>query len=631
MSDATGGTPPPPLPSLPQLRLDELLEELQARLDTARTVQSRMHGLLEAVLGVGRTLELSTVLRRIVEAAVVLADAEYGALGIVESGVRLSDFLPVGISERDAARIGPLPSGHGILGELIRHPEPLRLADLTQHPASHGFPPHHPPMRTFLGVPIRVREEVFGNLYLTEKRGGVPFDADDEAVLTTLAVAAGVAIDNARLYRESVRRERRLEALGEITRALLTGRGAQEVLDLIADRAREVMEADASAVLLPTGDGETLVVKAAHGQDAAAVTGTAVPAHGSLAGLAARTGQPAVSADVRSDPRAHALPGPRAHQGPVIAVPLPVDERASGALRLSRSAGRTPFTDAEVELLSGFAAQATLALELGRHRAESEKLALLDDRDRIARDLHDLAIQRLFATGMTLQSAGRLIDRPEAADRVGRAVDDLDETIKIIRTTIFALRTEHDRTDAPPTVRRRVLDVVTTAAESLGFMPSLRMDGPVDTDVPEEVADHLLAVLTEALSNIARHADARRVDVALDVGEETVLSVTDDGVGLSGAPGGGGLDNMRSRAALLGGTFELTVPTAGGTGVVWRVPTTRAQTNRRTGPGRAAPPPQGRPDRKPPTSRQETAVPPPEREGRPDAASGHGEDRPREP
>uniref|UniRef100_UPI001C26A123 GAF domain-containing protein n=1 Tax=Streptomyces sp. AC495_CC817 TaxID=2823900 RepID=UPI001C26A123 len=203
---------------LPQLRLDELLGELQARLDAARGTRDRVHSLLEAVLSVGRELELEQALRGIVEAAAVLVDAEYAALGVIgPDGKRLSAFHTVGVSEERIALIGPYPEGHGILGELISRPEPLRLADLSEHPASYGFPPNHPPMHSFLGVPIRVREQVFGNLYLTEKRGGARFDEEDESVLSTLAVAAGVAIDNARLYEESRLRERWLRANAEIT------------------------------------------------------------------------------------------------------------------------------------------------------------------------------------------------------------------------------------------------------------------------------------------------------------------------------------------------------------------------------------------------------------------------------
>ncbi|WP_187438888.1 GAF domain-containing protein [Streptomyces sp. sk2.1] len=518
------------------------------------------------------------------------------ALPFFGDGQKLLEFLPVGISEQLAAEIGQTPCGRGILGELIHRPEPLRLTDLSSHPRSFGFPPHHPPMRTFLGVPVRVRDEVFGNLYLTEKRGGAGFDADDEAVLTTLSIAAGVAIDNARMYDESRRRERRLEALGEITRTLLSGTDADEVLHLIAERAMEVAGADRAAILLPSppsaGSADAadarLTVAVAHGKDAGRVTGLSVPARGSLAGLAARTGTPVHCADVRTDPRAHPFgDGTEEGLGPVVTVPLRVDTGASGALRLGRPVDRPPFDDTEIALVSGFADQAAIALELARRRAESEELAVMHDRDRIARDLHDLAIQRLFATGMTLQSTTRAIaDRPDAAERVSRAVDDLDTTIRIIRSTIFDLRTAERAGRGG--LRHRMAETARTAAHALGFQPSLRIDGPVDTTVPDELAEHLVAVAAEAVSNASRHARATRIAIELSADEVVTLTVTDNGVGLrdgvvaaagagpaAGGPAAGrpgGLANMRTRAELCGGSLAVERPVDGGTRIVWCAP-----------------------------------------------------------
>lgn len=542
-------------------------------------VPERMHGLLTAVMDLGRDLELPQVLMSIVEAAVSLTDAEYGALGVIGDGAQLSRFLPVGMADELAARIGPAPCGHGILGELIRNPAPLRLDDLARHPSSFGFPAHHPPMRTFLGAPIRVRDEVFGNIYLTEKRGGRAFDADDEAVLTTLSMAAGVAIDNARLYRDSQRRERRLEALGEITRALLAGTATDEVLRLIARRAMEVADADLATVLLPSGPAGDLTVQVAHGDTAKLVRGAVLPAAGSLAGLAARARGPVVTTDVRTDPRALPLGGAaggaadRAH-GPVVAVPLPVDDAVCGALRLSRKAGRQGFDAAETQLISGFADQAAIALELARRRAESEELVVLHDRDRIARDLHDVAIQRLFATGMTLQSATRTIEDTGAAERVSRAVNDLDATIQIIRSTILQLRTADDDRSGPA-LRRRLAETTQLAAQHLGFAPSLRITGPVDSTVPEALAEHVLAVAAEALSNAARHARASRVDVVLavpDPADRLVLTVTDDGAGLGLARPTGGLLNMGARAEQCRGSLRVDVPDEGGTRITWSAP-----------------------------------------------------------
>src|SRR4051794_16220457 len=272
---------------LPQLRLDELLEELQARLDAARGTRDRVHSLLEAVLSVGRELDLEQALHSIVEAAGVLVDAEYAALGVIgPDGRRLSAFHTVGVTEEQIARIGPFPEGHGILGELIRHPEPLRLTKISEHPSSYGFPPNHPPMNSFLGVPIRVRDQVFGNLYLTEKRGGAQFDEDDEAVLATLAVAAGVAVDNARLFEESPLRESGLQASAGGHPGLLSGAGRGEVLGLIAGRGREITGAALAVVAVPMDDTDSLTVELAIGQEAEVHRGLVLPVDDSLIGRA---------------------------------------------------------------------------------------------------------------------------------------------------------------------------------------------------------------------------------------------------------------------------------------------------------------------------------------------------------
>ncbi|MEU9077005.1 GAF domain-containing sensor histidine kinase [Kitasatospora sp. NPDC004745] len=558
---------------IPQLRLDELLEELQARIDAARGTRDRVHSLLEAVLSVGRELELTQVLRRIVEAAAVLVDARYAALGVIgPDGETLSQFLTVGMSDEQIQRIGPYPTGRGLLGELIRHPEPLRMMDLAEHPSSVGCPAQHPVMRAFLGVPVRVREEVFGNLYLTDKRSGEEFDTDDESVISTLAVAAGVAIDNARLYEEAQRQQRWLGTSAEITRGLLSGGDRSEVVELIARRAREITCAELADVSVPVPGTGTVRVELALGGDTAGRQGLDVPLEGTLAGEACAQGSPAATADLAGDPRF--TEGPRLYDGlgPAVAVPLgraggPVD----GVLLLARRTGEAAFTDREIGPLLGFADQAALALELAERRRDAEQLAMLEDRDRIARDLHDLAIQRLFATGMTLQSAARFIEHPGASDRVLRAVGDLDETIKIIRSTIFGLRAREEK--GVQGLRARVVRVAEEAQAGLGFPPRLSMEGLLDTDVPAEVADHVVAVLGEALSNAARHARAGRIEVVLQAtGSRVVLTVQDDGVGIPEQGRRSGLRNLAERAETLGGVFELVSPEAGGTRLSWSVP-----------------------------------------------------------
>ncbi|MEU1285940.1 GAF domain-containing protein [Kitasatospora sp. NPDC005856] len=562
---------------MPRLRLDELLEELQWRIDAARGTQNRVHSLLEAVLAVGRELDLSQALHRIVEAAADLVDARYGALGVIgPDGHTLSQFLTVGLTDGEIAEIGPPPSGRGILGELIREPQPLRCPVLSDHPASVGFPPNHPPMHTFLGVPVRVHGEVFGNLYLTDKRGGLDFDEDDEAVIATLAVAAGVAIDNARLYEEAQLRQRWLRASTEITRSLLSGAPRLEVVELIARRAREISGAELADVSValagPEERAEELTVEVALGGTPSARLGVTVPVDGTLSGAAYASGSPATSDELACDTRFPAGPAGRFDGlGAAVAVPLGTGAGyGRGVLLLARAQGRPAFGPEETGPLLGFADQAALALELAERRRDAEQLNLLEDRDRIARDLHDLAIQRLFATGMTLQSAGRLIESEAAADRVARAVADLDETIKIIRSTIFGLRA-HSEPDRG--LRARATRVVTDAQGTLGFAPRLSMEGLLDTDVPQELAGHVVAVLAEALSNAARHARASRVEVTLRaLAGRVALTVTDDGVGVPEGGRRSGLRNLAERADRVGGTFTVDPAEGGGTRLAWEAP-----------------------------------------------------------
>jgi GAF domain-containing protein len=523
---------------LPHLRLDDLLDELQGRLQAARGTRDRVHSLLEAVLSVGRELDLEQVLRGVVESATVLVDARYGALGVLTpDGVGLSSFYMVGVDEERIAQIASFPAGHGILGQLVRHPEPLRLDRLSDHPESFGFPVNHPPMESFLGVPIRVRDQVFGNLYLTEKGNGQAFDEEDVAVLSTLAVAAGVAIENARLYEESLLRRRLLRAGAEITRSLMSGSDRGEALALIAEQAHEVTGAQIAVVAVPVEGTGSLVLELAFGEGAEEYRGLVLAQDDSLIGRAFATGDPVVVHDVSRDEKALSALPRTAGMGPAVALPIGsgvADVR--GVVLLVRETGRTAFNATEIESLQGFAAQAAVAIELADRRREAEQIAMLQDRDRIARDLHDLAIQRLFATGMTLQSAGRFIDRPEASERVLQAVDDLDETIKIIRSTIFGLRSRDGLTGAG--LRSRVVRTVAEAARELGFTPSVRTDGLVDNDVPAALGDHVVDVLSEALTDVARHAGAGRADVVLETsGGQVTLTVTHDGA--DGAEPGG--------------------------------------------------------------------------------------------
>jgi signal transduction histidine kinase len=550
------------------MRLDELLSELQTRLEAVLVTRDRVHGLLDAVVSLGSDLDLETVLHRIVETATTLVDASYGALGVIGADNTLVRFVPVGLTEEEIARIEHWPHGLGLLGLLIKEPRTLRLAHISQHSESYGFPPGHPPMGSFLGVPVRVRDEVFGNLYLTEKRGGGEFDDEDEAIVVALATAAGVAIENARLYEETRRRESWLEASSEVTTRLLSGAEPQEVLALMARRAREMAGADVVALLLPGEDVDTFRLVLEDGQDEKHYTTGEVV--GSLAGRAFVNGEPLmVDSPAESDVLiafAQSVP-----VGPVAAVPFGVPGAVRGVLSLGKRPGRIPYSHSELRTLHAFAGQAAVALELAETRKDAERLGLLEDRDRIAKDLHDVVIQRLFAVAMTLMSAVRLVEHPEGSSRLQSAIDELDNTIRQIRSTIFALQTPREQ--GTPSLRAQIVDVVEAARGHLGFMPGLSMEGQLDNGVPAQVAEHLSAVLREALSNVVRHAKASRADVTARTHEGWLtLVVEDNGVGVPAEGRRSGLRNLEERADRLGGSFDVTSRESGGTRLHWRVP-----------------------------------------------------------
>ncbi|WP_415953855.1 GAF domain-containing protein [Streptomyces sp. KLOTTS4A1] len=555
------------------MRLDELLDGLQAQVEQVRATRDRVHTLLDAVLSIGTDLDLDVVLRRITESAVTLVDAQYGALGVLGDEGKIRQFITVGMDEGTIKTIGHYPEGQGILGLLIKEPEPLRLADLGRHPDSVGFPAGHPPMTTFLGAPVRVRDQVFGNLYLTDKRGGGEFDDDDEAVLRTLAAAAGVAIDNARLYEDTRRREQWLAASSELTRSMLSGTDTSQVLHQITVTVRALSGADLVTLAVPFDGGDELVIEAAEGEGAEQLHGLILPAATPAAEVYRSNRQVSGSA-LSQEQQAGGGPAARIDLGPGFLLPLGGAEHVRGVLQVANMAGGAEFTEATMTMVSGFADQAALALEIAEHRREAEHLLVLSDRDRIARDLHDLAIQRLFASGLTLNSVlGRLSDRPQVAERVRRVVDDLDDTIKTVRGTIYALR-ESDRADSGGGLRGNILAETDQAATVLGFTPALRMTGLLDTDVPLSHAEQLLAVLRETLANAARHAHATAVEVTAETdGSRLRLRVADNGRGFDPAvTRRSGLDNLRERATGLGGSFTLTPNEPTGTIAAWTVP-----------------------------------------------------------
>lgn len=538
----------------------------------------RVPRLLEAMRSVGSGLELHSTLDRICETAADLTDARYAAIGVVtEAGHGLADFVFHGADQGTAERIGRLPDGHkGLLGALVHEPDPVRLTDLADDPRSCGFPAGHPPMRSFLGVPITVQGEIFGNLYLAEKHGGGAFGDDDLNMVRVLATEAGIAIGNARLYEAAKQRERWIDGSVAVTTALLAGGDAEDALQVVAEQARRLSGSAAGIVLLPAEDGGLEIVAVASEHPSKAL-GVVVPPESQVV-AELREGEPVFVEDAATDPRM--LTDLAGAYGPVMLLPLQSDGRVVGALVTPRRRGERPFSASERTLAAQFASQAALALMMAEAQRDRERLAVYEDRDRIARDLHDLVIQRLFATGMMLESAQRRSNVPEVQRGVGKAVDELDITIQEIRTAIFAL--QQGPAEVPSGLRTRVLREINMAAVPLGFKPGHRFTGPVDTVVGELTGKNLIAALREALSNAFRHAGASRIDVSVDAtvvlpdGRPGVrLSVADDGVGIPEGGRRSGLRNLKRRAESLGGASWYGPGLGehgGGTTVVWQVP-----------------------------------------------------------
>ncbi|MER7620384.1 GAF domain-containing protein [Streptomyces sp. NPDC126503] len=568
----TADVPDVPDPLESATRATRSLQGLSTEL-TARVPQ-----LLEAMRSVGTGLELHSTLDRICETAAELADARYAAIGVVdEEGDGLSDFVTHGVDEATARRVGRRPDGHaGLLGALIREPRTIRLTDLTADPRAAGFPAGHPPMRTFLGVPIRVQGEIFGNLYLAEKRGGGPFDDDDAHMVRVLATEAGIAIGNARLYEAARQRERWIDGSVAVTTALLSGGDADDALTVVAEQARRLADADAGIVLLPAEEGGLEIVAVSAPRPTKAL-GVVLPPESAVVEQLLE-GEAVFVADASTDPRM--VSELTSVYGPSMILPLQSGGRVLGALATPRARGARPFTETERTLATQFASQAALALMMADAQRDRERLAVYEDRDRIARDLHDLVIQRLFATGMMLESAQRKSVVPAVREGVGKAVDELDVTIQEIRTAIFAL--QQGPAEAPSGLRTRVLREINMAAVPLGFTPAHRFVGPVDSAVGELTGKNLIAALREALSNAFRHAGAGRIEVLVDAtvtlpdGSAGVrLSVADDGIGIPHGGRRSGLRNLARRAESLGGASWCGPglrEDGGGTTVVWEAP-----------------------------------------------------------
>ena len=532
-------------------------------------------GLAAGVRAAAAGEHLEATLREIVEAAVAHADATYGAMGVLTpDGRELDRFVIVGMDDTVRAGIGRPPAGAGILGLLVEHPEPLRLPDLGAHPASVGFPPGHPPMASFLGVPLCVREQVFGHLYLTEKRDGGEFTAADEEAVQALAAAAGLAIDNARLAEAAEQRRAWMQAAVEVSTALLSGAEPAEVLETVAERAAELTGADSAALLVAReDDADALTILATAGLYAGELDGVRIPLEDTHVGRVHRSGVGEVVEDIGADPvrGRHAEVAVELTRGMGAGVIVPLG-RSLGTLVCLRLATRGPFAAGVLDALSSFATQVTVALELARSQRRERALQVQADRDRIARDLHDHVVQRIYATALSLDRVARSLEEtePYAARRVERSVDELDETMAQIRSAIFEL---HDRDQAPDHLGLRLADVVTRVTEGSGLAATVDVTGDVD-GLTGALAHDLLAVVRELVTNAVRHAAASRLTVTVDAGragDGVTVVVADDGRGLPTVPLRSGLDNLADRAERRGGTLSLRHG-PGGTEATWAVP-----------------------------------------------------------
>ncbi|WP_295695791.1 GAF domain-containing sensor histidine kinase [Lapillicoccus sp.] len=572
-----GPRPQPAWRGIGGLDLEDLLDELRARASVARRSQVRMSDLLDAVVAVSADLDLAEVLTRIVASATSLVDARYGALGVLSTdSEHLVEFVTHGISAEQHELIGDLPRGHGILGLLIREPEPRRLADISKHPDSYGFPPNHPPMHTFLGVPIRIRDEVYGNLYMADKHGGGEFTAEDESVLVALAAAAGVAIDNARLYDLGRRQQEWIEAVGEVSQMLLEREDEYAATTLMAEHARR-LSTGSCAILALADELNTLVVREVchvgttpdEVRGSTAYVGTTFT--GALWDTARRIRQPTIlldadeaTAGLREDVRRVAgVVG----DSPLAVLPLAPGRGDLGVLVVTWDPLAEVIPDDSRQALTEYAQQAGLALLAGRAHRDRARMVLVDDRDRIARDMHDHVIQRLFATGLSLQAAARMTDHPMVASRLDEAVDALDAAIKEIRHAIFELH--------QPVVAKspddELMGLVASFSDGLGFEARMSLEGSMAA-LSGSLRSDVLAVVREGLSNVSRHAAAGQAGVSVEIGSLVTVDVYDDGLGCDPSQAASGLVNLRERAVAASGDFTIRPVEPTGTRLRWRAP-----------------------------------------------------------
>jgi signal transduction histidine kinase len=544
-----------------QLGQRGLVRRMHEQLDELLAARDQMEQLLRVIVDIGSNLEnLDVTLHGIVKAAMELAGARYGALGIYGSDGELLSVIQEGIDAEAAKRLGDLAMT-----------EPLRVSDLTAYLSESGLAGQDPPIRAFLGIPISVRGAVFGNLYLGDDRPDRVFSDSEEVAARALASAAAVAIDNARLFEQERTTAKWMKASREITAELLTAGPATRPLQLIVDRALELTDAEQAILLVPTepdlpvDDVDTLVVAATAGRYSSQVLGQRIPVKGSTTGGVVRRGKPLITTSF-----GYAIEGfTDAGERSAIVMPLRADDTVVGAIAVARSAQQPSFGDDYLELVSDFAQHAAIALALATGREHARELAILADRERIAHDLHDHVIQKLFAAGLDIQSTIARARSPEVSDRLTGTLDDLQGTIDDIRATIFKLQNPAAESED---FRQRIQDTIAELTEDRDIATTLDISGDLRA-VPAVLADHAVAVITEAVSNAVRHAGASHLTVCICADDPLTVEVIDDGCGIpKDNQRRSGLANMQRRAAEVGGDCTITAAPDGGTRVCWTAP-----------------------------------------------------------
>ncbi|PJJ70859.1 GAF domain-containing protein [Diaminobutyricimonas aerilata] len=548
-------------PDAPRSQLERTIEELVDRAQAVLRTQGRLRSLLQATRTVVDDLELEGVLRRLVEAAARLVDAEYGAVAVIGADARLQRFVEM--DDRGAHAWGRTLLGDGMAGSVVTA-GPMRVERLADYLPDSDLPDELRDI-AFLAVPIRVRGEQFGQLFLTA-HSGQRFTEEDEELAGALVATASIAIENANLFEEARRRERWTAAIAETTAALLANDTGTDGLDVIADSVASLVDARLVCIVESVGDGSELRIRVARGDGAETIVGNVYPAEGSLVGRALESGAAAYTDGAESGAIADWQPA----FGPTYAVPLTASDTRLGVLTITRPVGGPGLSDTELEMAHEFAVQASVALEVARGRIDRRRLELAEDRARIARDLHDHVIQRLFATGLSLGALASAVP-DQMRPQLDEQVDSIDAVIRQIRTAVFALNS--DTGGNAGTLRHRLLDVIFEHTPTLDSTPRLSFHGPIDVMVDAEVSDDVLAVVRESLSNIARHAQANASSVEVSVADGWLtVNIDDDGRGPGDSDRRSGLANLDDRARQRGGTYAIAPRDGGGTHVEWRVP-----------------------------------------------------------